>query len=57
MDHIDSLENFCDEVEFCQETTVEYMKKGDHDELSSETMMSTSTMFEVQLGKIPLSFL
>ena len=57
MDHIDSLENLCDEVEFCQETTVEYMKKGDHDELSSETMMSTSTMFEVQLGKIPLSVL
>ena len=27
MDHIDSLENLCDEVEFCQEPTVEYMKK------------------------------
>ena len=51
MDHIDSLENLCDEVEFCQVPTVEYMKKGDHGELSSETMMSISTMFEVQLGK------
>ena len=51
MDHIDSLENLCDEVEFCQKPTVEYMKKGDHGELSSETMTSTSTMFEIQLRR------
>ena len=47
IDHIGSLENLSDGVEFCQEPTVEYMRKGDHDELSSETMMRTSTMFEV----------
>ena len=30
------------------------MKKGDHGELSSETMISTATMSEIQLGEIPL---
>ena len=57
MDHIDSLENLCDEVEFCQEPTVEYMKKGDHGELSSETMIGVTTMLEIQLREIPLFFL
>ena len=57
IDHIDSLENLSDEVEFCQEPTVEYMKKGDHGELSSETMMSINTISIVQLGKyLYLSF-
>ena len=57
MDHIDSLENLCDEVEFCKEPMVEYMKKGDHGELSSETMMSINTISIVQLGKyLYLSF-
>ena len=54
MDHIDSFENLCDEVEFCQEPTVEYMNKGDHGELSSETMISTNTMLDIQLREIPL---
>ena len=57
IDHMDSLENLSDGVEFCQDPTVEYMKKGDHGELSSETMMSISAMFEVPLGKyLYLSF-
>ena len=51
IDHIDSLENLSDGVEFCQEPTVEYMKKGYHGELSSETMMSINTISIVQLGK------
>ena len=51
IDHIDSLENLSDGVEFCQELTVEYMKKGDHGELSSEAMMSINTISIVQLGK------
>ena len=55
IDHMDSLENLSDGEEFCQDPTVEYMKKGDHGELSSETMMSINTI--VQLGKyLYLSF-
>ena len=43
VDHVDSLENLSDGVEVCQKPTVEYMKKGDHGELSSETMIGTTT--------------
>ena len=49
MDHIDSLGNLCDEVDFCQQPTVEYMKKGEHSELSSETMIGATTMLKIQL--------
>ena len=54
---MDSLENLSDGVEFCQDPAVEYMKKGDHGELSSKTMMSINTISIVQLGKyLYLSF-